>query len=129
MIELLIVVVIVGIIAAVAIPSFQKGIWAAENGRAFATLRSMSSTEVSFYSQNNRFGTLPELNAVMNNPLGFTTGDRIVRGSYVFEMTPVAPTPAQLKDQYLITARRTVTGDVVYKYELDQTGQITQILP
>lgn len=129
LIELLIVVVIVGIIAAVAIPSFQKGIWAAENGRAFSTLRTMSSTQIAFYSQNSRFGTLPELNSIMNNALGFTTGNRIVRGSYVFEMSPVSPTPAELKDQYVITARRTATGDIVYKYELNQSGEIIQLLP
>ena len=32
LIELLLVVVIIGIIAAMAVPAYQKGVWAAENG-------------------------------------------------------------------------------------------------
>lgn len=129
LIELLIVVVIVGIVTALAVPALQKGIRAAENGTTFATLRSVSSTQVQFFSQNNRFGTLPELQNMMGNGIGVTTGDRIVRGRYVFEMTPVAPTPAELAEGYTISAVRTVTDDVVYRYELNQSGKITQILP
>ncbi len=129
LVELLVVVVIVGIITALAVPALQKGIRAAENGTTFATMRSIASTQVQFFSQNNRFGTLPELQQMMSNGIGVTTGDRVVRGRYVFEMTPIAPTPADLADGYTISAIRTVTDDVVYRYELDQTGKITQILP
>jgi prepilin-type N-terminal cleavage/methylation domain-containing protein len=129
LVELLVVVVIVGIITALAVPALQKGIRAAENGTTFATMRSIASTQVQFFSQNNRFGTLPELQQMMSNGIGVTTGDRVVRGRYVFEMTPVAPTPTELSDGYTISAIRTVTDDVVYRYELDQTGKITQILP
>jgi prepilin-type N-terminal cleavage/methylation domain-containing protein len=129
LIELLLVVVIIGIISALAVPALQKGIRAAENGTTFATLRSVSSTQVQFFSQNNRFGTLPELQTMMGNGMGVTTGDRVVRGRYIFEMTPVTPTPAELADGYTISAVRSVSDDVVYRYELDQTGRITQILP
>jgi prepilin-type N-terminal cleavage/methylation domain-containing protein len=129
LIELLIVVVIVGIVSALAVPALQKGIRSAENGTTFATMRSISSTQVQYFSQNNRFGTLPEIQQMMANGIGVTTGDRVVRGRYVFEMTPVAPTPAELTDGYTISAVRSVADDVVYRYELNQTGKITQILP
>jgi prepilin-type N-terminal cleavage/methylation domain-containing protein len=129
LVELLIVVVIVGIITALAVPALQKGIRSAENGTTFATLRSISSTQVQFFSQNNRFGTLPEIQQMMGNGIGVTAGDRVVRGRYVFEMTPVTPTPADLANGYTISAVRSVADDVVYRYELNQTGKITQILP
>lgn len=129
LIELLLVVTIVGIIAAMAIPAYQRGIRAAENGTTFATLRTISSTQVSYFSQNNRFGRLPELQAMANNRFGTTTGDRIVRGRYVFEMTPVTPTDGELSSEYIITATRASSDDVVYRYELTQSGRITQILP
>lgn len=129
LIELLIVVVIVGIIAALAVPALQKGIRAAENGTTFATLRTISSTQVTFFSQNNRFGRLTELQQILSNGIGTTTGDRVVRGRYVFEMSPVTPTDSELKTEYVITATRAVSDDVVYKYELTQSGRITQILP
>ena len=129
LIELLLVVVIIGIVAAVAVPAFQKGLWAAENGSAFATLRTIGSTQVAFYSQNDRFGRLTELQRLLSNSIGTTVDPRVVRGRYIFEMNPVTPTDAELKREYSITATRTVTGDLVYKYELTHTGEIVQILP
>jgi prepilin-type N-terminal cleavage/methylation domain-containing protein len=129
LIELLIVVVIVGIIAALAVPALQKGMRSAENGSVFATLRSVSSTQVSFFSQNNRFGRLTELQQIMSSGIGVTAGERVVRGRYTFEMNPVSPTDAELAQEYTITATRNISDDVVYKYELTQTGEVVQILP
>ena len=65
----------------------------------------------------------------MSNGIGTTAGERVVRGRYTFEMNPVTPTDAELAQQYTITATRLVSDDVVYKYELNQSGEITQILP
>ncbi len=129
LIELLIVVVIVGIVAALAVPSFQRGIRAAENGTAFATLRTISSSQVGYFSQNSRFARLSELNNASNQVFGVTAGDRVIRGRYVFEMTPSNPTDAELRDSFTITATRSVSDDTVYKYELTHTGEIQQILP
>lgn len=129
LIELLLVVVIIGIVAAMAVPAYQKGIRAAENSSIFAILRTISSTQVQEFSQKNRFATLPELNSTMSNSIGTTVTDRVVRGRYVFEMTPLAPTPADLQTGYTISAVRSVSDDVVYRYELNQSGKITRILP
>jgi len=130
LIELLLVVVIIGIVAAVAIPAYQKGRWAAENGSAFGSLRSMASTQVSFYSQNSRFGRLNELNRIVGN-LGIELGggESLVRGRYVYTMNPARPSDADLKTSYTIIARRDVAGDVLYQYELDESGRIWQVWP
>ena len=129
LIELLIVVVIVGIIAALAVPALQKGMRSAENGSTFATMRSISSTQVSFFSQNNRFARLPEIQTVMSNAIGTTLDQKVVRGKYVFEMNPATPTDEELSREYTITATRSSADDVIYKYELNHTGEIVQILP
>ena len=129
LIELLLVVVIIGIIAAMAVPAYQKGVWAAENGAAFSVLRTVFSTQVSFYSQNSRFGRLDEINTILGGGAGTVVGDRLVRGKYVFEMSPVRPDDSELVTQFSITATRDVSGDVVYKYELSEDGRIRQILP
>ena len=130
LIEVILVVVIIGLVAAMAVPAYQKGMWAAENGSAFSTLRTMSSTQVSFYTQNDRFARLDELNSTLGNGLGtMIPPDKLVRGRYVFEMSPASPTDAELKTEYLISATRDVTGDVVYRYELNQSGRIIQVLP
>ena len=128
LVELLLVVAIVGIIAALAVPALQKGIRSAENGTTFATMRTISSTQVSFFSQNNRFGRLTELQQMLSNGLGTTTGDKVIRGAYTFEMNPVAPDDTELSKEYTITATRSAV-DTIYKYELTHTGEIVQILP
>ena len=129
LIELLLVVVIVGVVAAVAIPAYQKGMWAAENGSAFSALRTINSTQVQFYSQNSRFGTLPEIQKMLNGSIGVLIDDKVVKGRYVFEMTPTTATPDDLKTNYTISAVRSVTGSTVYRYEVNESGKITQILP
>ena len=129
LIELLLVVVIISLIAAMAIPAFQKGMWAAENGSAFSVMRTVNSTQVSFYTQHSRFGRITEINTVLGNGVGTTVGDRVVRGKYVFEMSPVVPTDAELSNQYSLSATRDIPGDVVYRYEMDQSGRIIQVFP
>ena len=130
LIELLLVVVIIGIIAALAVPAYQKATRAAENGTTFATMRTIAQTQVGFFSQNNRFGRLAEINAQAGQGLGTQVGDKIVRNKFTFEMNPVTPTDIQLKEEYFISATRSVTGDdIVYRYELTQTGEIKQVLP
>ena len=129
LIELLLVCVIIGIVAAVAIPAYQKGLWAAENGSAYSALRTINSTQVQFFSQNNRFGTLSEIGTMLNNSIGVNIDGKIVKGRYVFEMVPPTATPEELKTGYTISAVRSITGDVVYRYEIHEDGKIRQIEP
>jgi prepilin-type N-terminal cleavage/methylation domain-containing protein len=131
LIELLSVFVIVGILAAVAVPSLVKSTRAAENGASFSALRTISSTEASYYSSKGRFGTLDEINTELSNGLGRSLGaNQLIKNEFVFEMVPAAPTNADLKDGFVITATRAVTGEAtVYKFSVDNTGYISQILP
>jgi prepilin-type N-terminal cleavage/methylation domain-containing protein len=131
LVELLCVVVIIGVIAALAIPALQKGIRSAENGTTFATLRTIASTQIGFYSQKGRFGRLNEINGLLGGGIGGQAGDSIVRGRFVFEMNPGGPPPSDddLRSQYVITATRSVSDDAIYKYELNQTGEVIQVLP
>lgn len=130
LIELLLVVVVIGIVATIAVPAFQKGLVAAEKGNVLATLRSYSSTQVGFYSQNGRFGRFNEINTAMGNGLGTVVGNQVFRYRFVFDMVPAAPTDADLRQGYTVTATRNVAGDpTIYQYEVTHTGEITQILP
>ena len=131
LIELLLVVVIIGVIAALAVPYLQKGVRAAENGATFAVLRTVASTQVAFFSQNNRFGRLDEINSLLDGGFGSLIGpNTISRNKFTYVMVPGSPTDAELHNGYTVTATRNPTGDVtIYEYELTQTGEIRQILP
>lgn len=130
-VELLVVCVIVGIIAALAIPFLQKAIRAAENGSTFATMRTVASTQMGYYGQHNRFGRLTEINNILSNSIGVPSGNEVNRGKFIFSMSPDPnPTDVQLRDGYRIVARRDVIGEgVVYQYELTESGEIVQVFP
>ena len=131
LVELLMVVVIVGILAAIAVPALTKGVRAAENGAAIAAMRVISSTEARYYSTRGRFGTLDEINADLSQNLGQSIGvNQVVKSHFLYEMVPATPTNAELKDTYTVTATRYGTGDTtIYKFSVDHTGFITQVLP
>lgn len=128
-IELLIVCAVAGIIAAIAVPHLQKAIRATENGNTFATLRTVGSTQASYYSQNGRFGRITEINNVMSSAIGTQSGNDVIRGKWVMSMSPAIPTDAELREGFTIRATRDVVGeDQIYVYEL--TGrELRQVLP
>jgi len=131
LVELLCVVVIVGVIAAIAVPALRKGIRAAENGAVYATMRTIASSQVNFYTSNNRFGRLDEINTALGRGAGKMIGpNQLERNQFTFDMVPGTPTDAELREGFTITATRNVTGDTnIYQYELNQSGEIRQILP
>jgi prepilin-type N-terminal cleavage/methylation domain-containing protein len=63
LVELLIVVAIIGIVAAIAIPSLLAARRASNESAAIGTLRSIGSAEAVYISQNGRFGDLADLTA------------------------------------------------------------------
>ena len=129
-IELLLVCVVIGTIAAIAIPHLQKAIRAAENGNTFSMMRTISSTQVNYYSLNGRFGRLTEINNILSSSIGTQIGTDIIRGKFTISMAPAAPTDAELRNGFTITATRNVASEgVIYVYELTQAGEIRQVLP
>jgi prepilin-type N-terminal cleavage/methylation domain-containing protein len=130
LIELLLVVVVIGIIAALAVPALQKATRAAENGTTFATLRTIGSAQVSYYQQNGRFARVTEINNLSGGSIGSNSGNDVIRGKSVFSMVPATPTDPELRVSYTINAVRNISGEgVTYRYELTQSGEIHQISP
>ena len=128
-VELLIVCVVIGVIASLAVPHLQKGIRASENGNMYATLKTISSAEVDFYQKNGRFGRLAEVNNILSNSLGTSSPPDIVHGKFVVSMVPATPTDVELKDTFVITATRNVAGEgVIYVYKVTGSG-IDPIFP
>lgn len=130
LIELLLVVVVIGIIAAVAIPSFRKALTVAENGNVYSTMRTIASSQVNYYSQNSRFARLNEINNAHSGSLGTISGTDLNRGKFVISMVPSNPTVDELRQGYTINAIRNLSGETeIFHYTVTQTGQIVQISP
>jgi prepilin-type N-terminal cleavage/methylation domain-containing protein len=93
LIELLIVVAIIGIIAAIAIPNLLASRRAANEGSAQQSLRTIHSTEATYQATlgSGNFGTLAQLlgQNLIDPVLGTGT-----KSGYSFAITPVAAAPA-----------------------------------
>lgn len=101
LIELLIVVVIIGIIAAIAIPNLLASRRAANEASSQSGMRVLNSSEATFFStsgNNTTYGSNQNLydNNLIDNVLGAATGATVVPA------TPVAGTPKSGYN-YLVT--------------------------
>ena len=74
LIELLIVVVIIGILAAVAIPKFTDQKAKAMRSSGLADLRNLSSAQESFYIDSNRYAALADTGLLRFTPTRGNTG-------------------------------------------------------
>src|SRR5256886_13192594 len=90
LIELLIVVAIILIIAAIAIPNLLRARRSANEGSATASMRTIGSGELLYNSTNGAFGTLAQLSSdsIIDNVLGSGT-----KSGYVFSANDVAVFP------------------------------------
>ncbi len=130
LIELLVVVTIVGIIAALAVPYLKKAIYAAENSSVLATTRIMSQSQMAHYTQKQRYARLDELNDQMGNVVGSTAGNTILRRNFTFLMSPANPSDVELRDNFTILATKTSDiNDVPYTISLSADGEIVQLIP
>lgn len=87
LVELLIVVAVIGIIAAIAIPSLIQAQKRAKEASAVACLRAYTSAQYSFNATKGgykRYGTQAELALGYMDPVFLTTG---IRNNYVFTFT------------------------------------------
>ena len=89
LVELLIVVAIIGIIAAIAIPNLLASRRAANEGSAISSLRTLVSSEGTYSSTtgNGNFGTLIQMRDAQLIDPHLAGGSK---SGYVFDVTPVA---------------------------------------
>jgi prepilin-type N-terminal cleavage/methylation domain-containing protein len=128
LIELLLVMVIIGLLATITFPFLSKAKQNAENKNAYASMRTIASSQISYFSENGRFGRLNEINAAQLGSLGTTGTNVLTRDKFTFQMTPVTPTDAQLRTSYSVTGTKAVAGsETPYAVVLDQSGFITEV--
>jgi prepilin-type N-terminal cleavage/methylation domain-containing protein len=90
LVELLIVVAIIGIIAAIAIPSLLAARRASNESAAIGNLRTIGSAQATYLSQVGESATFAQL--VAAQMLDNAWSNQSVRDSYTYEEVAVAPT-------------------------------------
>jgi type IV pilus assembly protein PilA len=128
LIELLIVVAIIGIIAAIAIPNLLASKRAANEGSAVASIRTLTSAEATYQATTGAgaYGTLAGLNSAGLVDTALSNSATTPKSGYKFVATPDSTTP---NSQYLATASTaTATGLAATgtrNFASDATGMIT----
>jgi type IV pilus assembly protein PilA len=107
LIELLIVVAIIGIIAAIAIPNLLASRRAANEGSAIASIRTITSAEATYQATTGAgaYGDLAGLNAAGLVDSALSGSSTTPKSGYKFVATPDSATP---NAQYLATASTSV---------------------
>lgn len=81
---------VVGIVAAIAIPSLIRARAAANEAAAIGTLRSIASAEATYQGRNRKFATLSEL--VRADMIDATITNGVIRNGYAFREVKVTET-------------------------------------
>ena len=94
LIELLIVVAIIGIVAAIAIPNLLQARKTANEASAIGALRTCASAEVTYQGNNNIYGTLAQLNtaSLIDTTVSGSTATTIAKSGFWFANVVTAPT-------------------------------------
>ena len=95
LIELLIVVVIIGIIAAIAIPNLLASRRAANEASAISSMRTLNGAQATYQTSNQNFGSLANLNTagLVDAVLGCSAAT-CEKSGYNFSAVPVTANPA-----------------------------------
>lgn len=90
LIELLIVVAIIGIVAAIAIPNLLQARKTANEASAIGGLRTVASAQVTYQGNNNQYGTLAQLNTA--SLVDSTISSGATKSGYVYSNILTPPT-------------------------------------
>jgi type IV pilus assembly protein PilA len=129
LIELLIVVAIIGIIAAIAIPNLLASRRAANEGSAVSSLRTMHSSQATYQSTAGagEFGTLTQLGPQSGGGQGLIDGQlsSASKSGFTFAVTPVLSTstaPALFSATAIPTQASGVIATGTRKFGVTQDG-------
>ena len=130
LIELLIVVAIIGILAAIVAPLLLDARVTSKRAAAISNLRLMHTTEHNYFTQNSRYATLSELNSFQGGGLGaMTTATELTTNGYTYQMVPPTPSATSLTTDFAIESNGFNRDGTAAKYLVSTNGTMQQVLP
>jgi prepilin-type N-terminal cleavage/methylation domain-containing protein len=130
LIELLLVIAIIGILAAISVPLLLDARVSSKRAAALSSLRLMHTAEHNFFMQNSRYANLSELNAFQGGGLGnMTTATELASNGYTYQMVPPTPSAASLSTSFTIESNGFTRDGAPAKYLVTTNGTLQQVLP
>lgn len=136
--ELMVVVAIVAVLAAIALPGYQRVRLHAREAAVVANLQAMAKTQELFWlnpvplppssltQTDRRYARLHELNGFARNIFGASPSPFFLDGAQVrYAMVPPWPSSTSLLSEYTIEAHG--VGGYDFIYSLDQTGKVVKV--
>lgn len=119
LIELLIVVAIIGILAAVALPKLQSTLKTGREAATIQSLRTIHNAQAQFNATKNRFGTLKEISEAGFLDPQYASGNPVSQFRYT---SPIAEV-----DKYCVQATRVTPGAAFKDFNVIEDGTIRAI--
>ncbi len=139
LVELLIVIMVLGILAAIAVPQFLAARRLAAERAVIGNLKTMVADQQLFFlspvplppssmtDPSRRYARLHELNSYAHAVFGATVADLYVDSPRVrYSMVPLWPTTGSLRGRFIIQATEQAL-DNGFIYEVDESGRVVKI--
>ena len=115
--ELLIVVAIIGILAAVAVPRLLETLRTGRESAAIQTLRTVHNSQAQFQATKQRFATLKELNEANQIDLNYANGTPV--SGYIYTSSPEVT-----QDKYCVQATRQAATTASRDFNVIEDGTV-----
>lgn len=130
LIELLLVIAIIGILAAISVPLLLDARVSSKRAAAISSLRLMHTAEHNYFMQNSRYANLSELNTFQGGGLGtLTSSTELASNGYTYQMVPPTPSTASLSTGFTIESNGFTRDGTPAKYLVSTNGTLQQVLP
>jgi len=115
--ELLIVVAIIGILAAVAVPKFLRTLEAGRESAAIQTLKTIHNGQAQYQASKQRFGTLKELHENGQIDSNYANGSPV--SGYIYQSGPEVT-----QDKYCVQATRQAASTASRDFNVTEEGTV-----
>ena len=124
LIELLIVIAVIAILAAIAIPNLLASRKSANEASAIGSMRTINSAEATYRSRNGTYGTMAQIQSLLDYSLGNATSSSSLKSGYYFNIAGPTSGTAPTATQYLVTGSPGTASSGDRVFYTDESGTL-----